>query len=330
MKTQKSQNANQQKNKKLNELSNKSFILKNKPNDTNNNNNKHLLRNYSKPFYTIQNEEKEHRTVQKFHQCSNKHCCGNKNNSLDKQIKNDEKKNKINKTSKLTKSNNFSKNLDKFGNTIDNKLKKSFTINNNINNNQGKIVDNVEVIFNYNNIETTIQTKMNETMKNVINKFIEKAQITNLNKYYVYNASIIKENTSLKDIANDTDKLRKKLNILVTDMIDESDIIQNEETISKDFVCHECYENILLTLKNYKVSYACKNNHYKQQISLNEYEKLQKINLKNIICGQCKQNTKYSSYQHEFYFCFTCNINLCPLCLQSHKKDYVENTMKNL
>ena len=326
MKAQKNQNVNLPKNKTLNEFYKKSLIEKNKQKD---------ICIKKKPYVNIeeryntehniniQYEEKEEKNFNKIHKCSNKHCCGKKNHSLDKQIKKDEKKNKINKPNKLIKSNNYSKNLKKVVNNKDNKIKKSMTINNNENNIVEKVEDNVEVIFNYNNIETTIQTKMDETMQNVINKFIEKARIANLNKYYVYNAKIIKENLSLTliDIANEEDKKRKKLNILVTDMFQVSDNIENEEVISKDFVCHECYENILLIFKNYKVSYSCKNNHTKQQLSLSEYEKLQKINIKKIICGHCKQNTKYSSYQHDFYFCFTCNINLCPLCLQSHKND---------
>ena len=41
------------------------------------------------------------------------------------------------------------------------------------------------------------------------------------------------------------------------------------------------------------------------------------INEQEIKCNMCN-NSKYNSYNKQFYFCLKCKINLCPLCNQKH------------
>ena len=53
-----------------------------------------------------------------------------------------------------------------------------------------------------------------------------------------------------------------------------------------------------------------------------EFNEKQKLNISNIICNQCKLNNKGESYNHDFYNCLTCKINLCPLCKTTHEKNH--------
>ena len=53
-----------------------------------------------------------------------------------------------------------------------------------------------------------------------------------------------------------------------------------------------------------------------------EFNAKQKLNISNIICNQCKLNNKGESYNHDFYNCLTCKINLCPLCKTTHEKNH--------
>ena len=46
------------------------------------------------------------------------------------------------------------------------------------------------------------------------------------------------------------------------------------------------------------------------------------INIKNIKCNICKETNKYNTYNNEFYKCFECNINICPLYKLKHNKEH--------
>ena len=65
-----------------------------------------------------------------------------------------------------------------------------------------------------------------------------------------------------------------------------------------------------------------KNNHSIDNIPFKEFENKQMINLDNIKCGVCKDNNKSNSYQNEFFKCYECNLNLCPLCRTKHDKNH--------
>ena len=66
------------------------------------------------------------------------------------------------------------------------------------------------------------------------------------------------------------------MNIIINNTYDT---LANNKNIkkSKDIICPECKENILIKLEDYKIiMYNCKNNHNKQ-ILLEEYENTQNI-----------------------------------------------------
>ena len=110
-------------------------------------------------------------------------------------------------------------------------------------------------------------------------------------------------------------------------------IIENEnietkkeinEIISKDIICPECKENILIDIKDFKINlYECKNKHKIDNILLNNYENTQKIDISKIICNICNKNNKKDINDNEFYLCNTCNKNICPLCKSIHDKNHM-------
>ena len=74
-----------------------------------------------------------------------------------------------------------------------------------------------EVEFIYNGIKTIIQCKLNDKMKNICQKFKEKANIyDNTSIFYSYDGKVgFNEELSFEEIANREDKRRNKMNILV-------------------------------------------------------------------------------------------------------------------
>ena len=180
-----------------------------------------------------------------------------------------------------------------------------------------------EVIFNYEGNNIKIQCNINEKMKDIISKFLIKInkKDTNITLYYLYNGNTINKELIFNDQANENDKNRKKMNIIVTN----NDRNKNEimEVISKDIICPLCKKNILIDIKDFKINlHGCKYGHIQNDILLYLFEETQKIDLCEIICEVCKQNNKGNTHNKEFYLCNTCNKDLCPLCKSIHDKNH--------
>ena len=122
---------------------------------------------------------------------------------------------------------------------------------------------------------------------------------------------------------SESDKRNKKIIILVYSI---NNTIYNENTnikISNDIICPECKEICKYEIKDYKIKlYDCKNGYIKENINLNEYEINQIIDISQIKCGICKDKNKSNTFNNEFYKCYECNMNLCPLCKSIHDKTH--------
>ena len=180
----------------------------------------------------------------------------------------------------------------------------------------------VEVIFNYEGISTSIQCNSDDTMKDIIDKYMIKMEITGNNLYYLYNGIKINENIKFNEQANDVDKNRMKMNIIVyKEEETDTGIIKIK---SKDIVCPICKESCFFNFDDFKISlHGCKYNHKKNNMILNKYENTQLIDISVIICNVCKKNNRGNTYNNEFYICNTCNKNVCPLCKSIHDKNHI-------
>jgi hypothetical protein len=180
----------------------------------------------------------------------------------------------------------------------------------------------VEVLFNYEGNIINIQCDIKDKMSDIINKFLLKAGIKENNIiYYLYNDSKINCELTLMEIANDTDKNRNKMDIIVIKKDENINIIN--EIISKNIICPECKENTLMKFNNFKIDlFECKNNHKIEDILLNKFKETQKITLNQIFCDLCNYNNN-NIKNNEFYICNTCNKNMCPLCKSNHDKNHL-------
>ena len=153
-----------------------------------------------------------------------------------------------------------------------------------------------EAIFIYEGINTLIQCEINEKMKNIVGRFLIKIKNKENNLHYLYNGTKLNYALTFDEQANDIDKNRKKMNIIVTKNEDDKNIIK--EIISKDIICPECKENILINYDNFQINFHdCKNNHNIIK-TMNEFENTQKINFNNIICNECNINNKGNTHNN--------------------------------
>ena len=157
----------------------------------------------------------------------------------------------------------------------------------------------MEVLFIYEGQQAIIQcNNIEDKMKDIINKFKNKIKIEDNNLYYIYNGEKINEELKLSQILND--KNEKKIQILAYNNMDTE---AETEIISNEVICPQCKENILLKIEDYQINlYECRNGHKIENILLNEYENLQKIDFSKIICNKCNNN-RNNIYNNEFYIC---------------------------
>ena len=73
----------------------------------------------------------------------------------------------------------------------------------------------VEIIFNYNQINTIIQANLDDSFNSVIEKFINKTQLDINNIYFISNGNIISKNEKIINIMNNEEKINNKKIILV-------------------------------------------------------------------------------------------------------------------
>ena len=138
--------------------------------------------------------------------------------------------------------------------------------------------------------------------------------------YFIYSGNIImNEELSFEEISNNEDKIRNKININVI----EKNIISKEIIKPKEIICPKCNESIKMYIEDYNIFlYECKNGHEIDNISFDEFEKSQNINISKIKCEECKIINKKETYNNEFYICYKCKKNICPKCKTNHDKTH--------
>ena len=175
---------------------------------------------------------------------------------------------------------------------------------------------NLNFIYNANTIN--VQCKRNEYMKDIFKRYLIKINKDINDVYFICNGNKINGELKLEEINNKDNEIK----ILVNDINDK--ITENKDILrqSKDIICPDCGEICLFNIKDYKIILNnCKKKHIRENILLDEYDNLQKINELNILCDICKKN-KNEIFKSKLYKCCKCKINICPLCKTKHDKEH--------
>lgn len=177
-----------------------------------------------------------------------------------------------------------------------------------------------EITFIYNGNSMAIQCQKDESIGDAFNKSSLKSGLELSNYYFLYSGNTIESNLTFNQLAQEEDKIKNKMKILVysSDKNNENKSTEN----SKDIICPKCGENCLIDIQDYKIFfYNCKNEHKVSDIPLDKFEKTQEVDLTKVKCNNCS-NDKSISFRKEFFKCLTCNKNICPLCKNSHTEEH--------
>ena len=181
--------------------------------------------------------------------------------------------------------------------------------------------------FIYNNKTTFVQCNPDEIIKDIVKKFLDKVKIKHEQVFFLYNGQMLIQDSPFNKVASQADNTRKQMTIIVNDKITNIDKPTLKK--SKYIICPECKENIKISIYNQRVFLSkCKNGHKFDDILIKDLENTQYIDESKIKCDKCSM-TKNKAYNNDFYFCFSCKSNLCPLHKMNHDKahhiiDYTE------
>ena len=180
----------------------------------------------------------------------------------------------------------------------------------------------VSLNFEFNSTLSVMQCKLEDKMKDIFDKYCFKTQKDRKSVYFLFSGNKIEEEKLLSEIIRNVGNAND-ITILV--IATNAKTIEHKIEQSKFVRCPECGEGILWGFEDYKINLShCKNAHNKNGIFLDQFEKTQNIDLTEIKCQVCnmEERNKGLTHNNEFFICFTCNKNICPLCKSSHEKDH--------
>ena len=118
------------------------------------------------------------------------------------------------------------------------------------------------VIFTFNGINTIIQCKKENKMKDICTKFVNKIGIDINSIYFLYNGIQLNLELTLNQQINNIDRDKNEMKILVYEKIKNTIIIDDGIIKSKEIICPKCKENCKIRINDYKIKlYDCKNKH---------------------------------------------------------------------
>ncbi len=180
-----------------------------------------------------------------------------------------------------------------------------------------------EIEFIFEGTFIIIQCKSEEKFEEIIKRFTIKAGKKKDELIFIYGGGFIDENLTFKEQANEMDKSRNKMSIIVSKKNEKNLDEQDSFKKSNYIICPKCKESARILINNYKIElYNCKKGHKTNDILINDFDKTQNLEESEIICLNCNKANKNDSFNNKFFICFECKKNLCPLCKSIHDKTH--------
>ena len=175
------------------------------------------------------------------------------------------------------------------------------------------------IVFNYNSNEIVIFCQEKEKFGPIIQRFCEKIQKPRESLYFLFGGKILDEEMNESQVPKNENNKK----IIIAYDYEQTRIKENIIVKSEEIICPKCQESACISMNNYKISlFQCCKGHKVENISLEDFEKTQNINLSSIICQNCNIRNKGNVNNNEFYICLNCKVNLCPLCKSNHNKNH--------
>ena len=185
-------------------------------------------------------------------------------------------------------------------------------------------MEQIQIEFNFNGVNTIIQCKKDTKLKDIYKSFRFKAKLEKKALIFMYNGNTVQnDELTFNEIANSEDKKRNKMNILIVEA--EIPLPPQLQNIirSKSIICPECKEDIKFSIDDYVINlFECRNKHDIDNIFLDKFDSTQNINVSQIKCQICGKYNIVNIFNNIFYRCNTCKKDICPMCCSNHDKEH--------
>ena len=145
----------------------------------------------------------------------------------------------------------------------------------------------INVCFNYEGKEIKIPCKESDLIREILGRFEAKVNVDINKLHFLYNGDMLNRDKRLDSLLNNESKQNKCIHILAITEADSEKI--NALRKSEDVICPKCYRPGRLLFDHLNVILFCNIGHTTGNLSLEEYEKTQKINESKIIYNICKK-----------------------------------------
>ena len=171
-----------------------------------------------------------------------------------------------------------------------------------------------EIYFKFKKIKIPILYEPNEKFKDVKKKFLEKTGLIEEYINFEIKQNPIKDGFTIYEIP--LNKAGKMIvNIKLNDNAKKDIIITTEK-----IMCQKCHKILIFSFDDdYKISLNCNYCHNKKKIFLEDFEKIQKINLSKKICSECRIFNMGNFEAKHFYRCVDCKKDVCGICNIKHE-----------
>ena len=140
-------------------------------------------------------------------------------------------------------------------------------------------MNEIELEFMYDGEPIVIQCGKDTKLKDIYKNFQFKAKAEGKQLLYLYNGmNLENDESTFEDIANQSDKTRNKMNVLVIEGEDSGEGEGKTPPLdciikSGKIICPECKEDIKFSIDDYVINlFECKNNHDIDNIFLDKFE----------------------------------------------------------
>ena len=104
-----------------------------------------------------------------------------------------------------------------------------------------------KIIFDYENNRIAILSQPDDKIQKSIDSLLNKINLDINELYFLYNGKRINTELTLNQIANNIDKERNEMNILVENLT--KSMVKLKKQKAKEIICPICKENILISIK---------------------------------------------------------------------------------
>jgi len=170
-----------------------------------------------------------------------------------------------------------------------------------------------ELIFYYNGYKHLKSIEKNDSLREILKKFMKENKIEKKDHYFISNGKKI----SMKSLKEKPIKAKefsgKKIFVFNLNAIKDK-----KDWKFENILCPECQNLAFIIYNNETITLDCKICNKKSNYSLNEFMDVQ-FESSNFICDDCKSINNFYDTSNESYICYNCDKKLCNGCHFKHK-----------